>query len=81
MLKLITERDATATVVSIDGVGAFDHVSRGAMLGNLMQLTRACSALPFVCLFYGQPSVYLWSDMHGNTHEIHQGEEGVEGRG
>ena len=49
------------------------------MLGNLMQLPRACSALPFVRLFYGQPSVYLWSDMHGNTHEIHQGEGGEQG--
>ena len=57
MLKLITERDAIATVVSIDGVGAFDHVSREAMLGNLVQLPRVCSALPFVRLFYGQPSV------------------------
>ncbi len=59
VLKVITERHATATFVSIDGVGAFDHVSREATLGNLMQPPRACSALPFVRLFYGQPSFFL----------------------
>ena len=58
-LRVITESRPTATVVSIDGIGAFDHVSRQSMLGNLMALPRANSALPFVRQVYGEPSTYI----------------------
>jgi hypothetical protein len=73
-LRVITESRPTATVVSIDGIGAFDHVSRQSMLGNLMALPRANSALPFVRQFYGEPSTYIWQDMSGCVHEIKQAE-------
>ena len=76
ILKVMTETRPTATVVSIDGIGAFDHVSRASMLGELMGIPQANSALPFVRLFYGQRSTYLWKDQHGITHEIIQGEGG-----
>ena len=35
--------------------------------------------LPFVRLFYGQPSRYLWEDEDGAIHHIHQGEGGGQG--
>ena len=36
-------------------------------------------ALPFVRMFYGQPSVYLWEDEEGCVHDIHQNEGGEQG--
>ena len=35
--------------------------------------------IPFVRLFYGSPSVYLWEDDMGDTHEIVKGEGGEQG--
>jgi hypothetical protein len=37
-LRLATEADPRATLLSVDGVGAYDHVSRQAMLGTLFEL-------------------------------------------
>ena len=36
-------------------------------------------AIPFVRLFYGSPSSYLWEDSSGITHTIPQGEGGEQG--
>ena len=36
-------------------------------------------ALPFVRLFYGQPSQYLWEDAEGTVHTVEQGEGGEQG--
>ena len=33
-------------------------------------------ALPFVRMFYGRPSEYLWEDDSGTVHRIPQGEGG-----
>ena len=67
------------TVLSIDGVGAFDSISRAAMLQALSRLPNASAALPFVLLWYGQPSNYLWEDDEGRAHTIPQGEGGEQG--
>ena len=39
-----------ATVLSVDGIGAYDHVYRAAMLSRLMQMPEPRSLLPFVRL-------------------------------
>ena len=36
-LRLITDSDPTATITQIDGVGAYDHIRRAAMLGALRE--------------------------------------------
>ena len=64
--------DERATIVSVDGLGAFDLVSRKAML-------QGPKLFPFVRTFYGQPSVFLWEDEVGDVHQIHQGEGGEQG--
>ena len=64
------------TIVSIDGVGAYDSISRKAMLEALVSMPGGSAALPFVRLFYGKPSWYLWEDEDGAIHHIHQGEGG-----
>ena len=35
MLRAATDAEPTATVLSVDGIGASDHVHRAAMLGRL----------------------------------------------
>ena len=67
------------SVLSIDGIGAFDLISRGAMLDGLRSVASGDSVLPFVLQFYGNPSSYLWDDDHGETHEIKQREGGEQG--
>ena len=79
LLQAATAGDECATVISIDGIGAFDLISRAAMLEGLARLEGGSSALPFVSLFYGEPSLYLWEDEKGHTHEIRQAEGGEQG--
>ena len=66
-------------MTSLDGVTAFDLISRRAMLGGLAHVSGGASALPFVHLFYGRPSGNLWEDDHGVVHAIEQGEGGEQG--
>ncbi len=78
-LKALTESDPLATVMSIDGIGAFDLISRRSMMQGLARLPRASSLLPFTRLFYGTPSEYTWYDNSGRPHRIAQGEGGEQG--
>ena len=65
-------------MLSVDGIGFFDLVSRGPVSG-LLEVEGGASALPFVRQFHGSPSTYLWDDDDGVTHEIAQGEGGEQG--
>ena len=78
-LQGLTELDPRATVTSIDGVSAFDLISRGAMMTGLIRVEGGSAALPFVRMFYGAPSEYLWEDSCGTVHRIPQGEGGEQG--
>ena len=49
------------------------------MLTALRNLPNASAALPFVMLWYGQPSSYLWEDDEGRAHTIRQAEGGEQG--
>ena len=49
------------------------------MSGALRDVAEGSQALPFVRLFYGQPSQYLWADDTGTVHHVDQGEGGVQG--
>jgi hypothetical protein len=79
ILQSLTKADPRATILSIDGIGAFDLIGRQAMLHGLMQLPDASKALPFVRMFYGQPSEYLWYDDQGEVHSVFQAEGGEQG--
>ena len=76
---MLCDEDPSATVVSVDGIGAYDHIYRAAMLDKLSQLPTASAILPFVRLAYAQPSQYMWSDDEGVTHWIAQGDGGEQG--
>ena len=79
VLQSMSDVDPLATVVSIDGVGAFDLVSRSSMLRGLLGVEGGGAVLPFVRQFYGGPSSFLWDDASGATHDIAQGEGGEQG--
>ena len=74
-LQALIDVDPRTTLLSIDGIGAFDLISRGAMLDDLRSVAGGDSVLPSVVQFYGNPSSYLWDDDDGETHKIRQGEE------
>ena len=61
-LSVATELGPTATIVSVDGVGAFDTISRTAMLRGLQSVPGANFCLPFVRLFYTTRSEFVWHD-------------------
>ena len=73
----LTDMDSRATVLSIDGISAFDLISRAAMLDGMAQIRGGEAVLPFVLQFYSQPSQYLWTDNYGDNHVILQGEGSV----
>ena len=79
MLRTLTDLDDRATVVSVDGIGAFDLISRQAMLSGLRDMEYGEELMPFVSAFNGSPSTYLWEDELGAVHEIQQGEGGEQG--
>ena len=79
MLRALTDAHPHAVVVSIDGIGAYDHIRRQAMLDRLRRLPAASSILPFVRLFYGTPSAYVWKDAARQTHIVSQSEGGEQG--
>lgn len=78
-LRAATDCDEDLVVVSLDGIGAYDHIRRSSMLGKLRELPQAQAMLPFVLLFYGDASTYTWFDSQGEPHEISQGEGGEQG--
>ena len=74
ILQSMTDQDERATIVSIDGVGAYDLISRNAMREGLAAVLGGDRLLPFVRHFCGSPSTYMWEDGSGKTHMIPQGE-------
>ena len=49
------------------------------MLEALMRVEGGPAIMPFVRMFYGQPSSYLWEGDDGTVHHIEQGEGGEQG--
>ena len=72
LLRTASELNEDSIVISLDGVGAYDHVSRAAFMTKLREV--APELLPFVRLFYCQASTYYWWDGEGTRHEVQQGE-------
>ena len=73
ILQTLTDLDPEAIVMSIDGVGAYDLISRNTMLEGLLRMEGGDQILPFVRCFYGSPSTCLWEDEMGVTQHVPQG--------
>ena len=53
LLRAATDADPLATIVSIDGVGAFDHARRAAMARKLASMPDVNGLLPYFMMSYG----------------------------
>ena len=78
-VRVATDENPEATVLSIDGVGAYDHVNRSAMMAKLRDTPSLQGLLPFVRSVYSRPSCYKWRDSTGICHDIHHHEGGEQG--
>ena len=65
--------------MNIDGVGAFDHVSRARMFTELLHNSELQCLVPFIRQWYGEQSEFRWVDEHGTCHTILQGDGGEQG--
>ena len=65
LLTAALESNPEATLLSVDGVGAFDTISRQSMLGGLLETPGASRILLFVRMFCSEPSEYVWHDANG----------------
>ena len=52
-LQAVTDADPKATILSVDGISAYDSLSRVAMMRGLRQMERGDALLPFVNQFCG----------------------------
>ena len=74
MLRAATDSDPSMTILSVDGIGAYDHIFRSATLGRLLEMPGTRELLPFVRLSYAQPSCYGWHDQEGRRRTVTQAE-------
>ena len=68
-VRTATDTDPDAVILSLDGIGAHDHIRRNATLGKLLKEPALRGLLPYVRQSYGQQSTYLWTDADGEVHE------------
>ena len=73
------EADPHCTLLSIDGVGAFDHVSRARMLQALWEAPELRGLLPFTRLWLARNSTFVWTAESGESHDVLQGGGGEQG--
>ena len=64
-MQTLTDLDPRATILSVDGVGAFDLISGNSMMQGLLHMEGGEKLLPFVRMFYNTPSSFLWKDEQG----------------
>ena len=74
-IRVPTELNPHLTVLSIDGVGAYDHVYRASMLAKLVEVPGLRALLPFVKTACSRASSYVWADEVRHTIEQHEGGE------
>ena len=58
----------------MDGIGAYDHVLRSAMMGRLITMPKAQSLLLFVQMSFATPSSFSWFDDEGLRRVVTQAE-------
>ena len=76
ILPSLTDLRLEVTITSVGWVGAYDLISRNAMLESLLRMESGDQILSFVRMFYSNPSTYFWEDELVVTQHIAQGEGG-----
>ena len=79
VVQALTSLDPRATILSIDSVGAYDTISRRAMMRGLADMADGDRLIPFVRLFYDSPSSFWWENEVGEARRISQGGGGEQG--
>ena len=62
VIRTVTERQPDLTVLSVDGIGAYDHVYRISIMTKLHEVPGLRKLLPFVWRAHSRPSRYSWVD-------------------
>ena len=78
VVRAATDADHGLTILSVDGIGAYDHL-RAAMLTRFSKMPEARKLLPFVRLSYAGLSSYTWFDEKVERHVVNQAEGGEQG--
>jgi len=76
-LRAATDLRQDATIIALDGIGAYDHVLRAEIFRGLLEDPELSPLLPYARTFYGRSSKYVWYGDDGRAHLVEQG-EGVE---
>ena len=79
LARALLESDPEQIILCVDGVGAFDHVSRVRMFERLLATPSLRPILPFARLWYSSPSEAVWADDAGPTHVVSSAEGGEQG--
>ena len=66
----VVQADPSATILSIDGVGAYDSISRRAMFRGLVDMVDGEKLVPFARLFYDSPLTFIWEDEVGDVRHV-----------
>ena len=69
-IRVATELNTRLTVLSIDGVGAFDHVLRAAMLSKVAEVPSLRELLPFVKAAYARPSFRMFGSQRCENEQV-----------
>ena len=64
-VRAATDANPMTTVLSVDGIGAYDHVYRASMMSKLLEVPSLRHLLPFVRQAYGSATSYSWQDADG----------------
>eukprot|EP00973_Karenia_brevis_P048052 6668348-Karenia_brevis.AAC.1 len=78
-LQYLTDENPSKIILSIDGIGAFDHVSRATMFNQLLSNSQLAGLVPYVRQWYAIASQFRWRDDNGTIHHITQAEGGEQG--
>ena len=78
-LRLATESHQSTTVVSVDGVGAYNHISRSCMFQGLHDSPNLASLIPLVRMLDGGDSECLFHDESGHANIVVQSEGAEQG--
>ena len=62
LIRAPTDINDRTTIVFVDGIGAYDSISRDCMLERPHRIVDGDQMIPFVRLFCGSLSVSLWED-------------------
>ena len=78
IVQASTSENPETIILSVDGIGAYDLISRNAIFQGVRDMVDGNKMIPFIRQFYGS-STFLWDDDFGEVHHVHQGEGGEQG--